>query len=645
MAGRIPQDFIDDLLHRTDIVDVVEERIKLKRTGKNYSGLCPFHQEKTPSFSVNPDKQFYYCFGCGAGGNALGFVMEYDRLEFREAIETLAKRQGLEIPAQASQHSQVDKQRQRSYKLLESANDFFQQQLRQHPERDKAVDYLKQRGLSGTIAKRFGIGYAPPGWDNLLQQIGNEQQHALDEAGLVIVKADEKKCYDRFRDRIMFPIVDMRGRTIAFGGRVLTDEKPKYLNSPETSVFKKHEELYGLYQARQANRELHRVLIVEGYMDVVALAQFGINNAVATLGTATSSHHLERLFKLMPEVVFCFDGDNAGRQAAQRALETALPLMQDGRQARFLFLPDGEDPDTMVRSEGTEAFNRRVDKAMPLSEFLFESLSDELDMNSGEGRARLSALAMPWIDKIPGQVFQQLMRQQLSELSGLESQFFTPKTPSTNLAGAQSSGYNNAQPTQDSSYWDGYSGADFNDYGDSSNFSGGDFDYPGSRSGNKRRPTFRRNQPRTPLSITSTGARALQLLLRHPRLALKVDLETSDALSTIQTTEQGLLKALIEKLRTDPNIPTALLLMEWRSSDYGPQLQQLASKELLISSQEQLEQEFIGCLLQLLQQSQEAELDYLKEKQREKQQLNEQLSSKDKQRLSQLLIQLQRRNR
>lgn len=624
MAGRIPQDFIDDLLHRTDIVDVVEERIKIKRTGKNYSGLCPFHQENTPSFSVNPDKQFYYCFGCGAGGNALGFVMEYDRLEFREAVELLAKRHGLEIPAQSSgPQTRADQERRQSYDLLQRASDFYQQQLREHPERDKAIDYLKQRGLSGTIAKRFGIGYAPPGWDNLLKHIGTEQQNKLDDAGLLIMKPEQKRSYDRFRDRIMFPIIDMRGRAIAFGGRVLTDEKPKYLNSPETHTFKKHEELYGLYQARQANRELHRVLIVEGYMDVVALAQYGITNAVATLGTATSANHLQRLFKLMPEVVFCFDGDNAGRQAAQRALETVLPLMEDGRQAKFLFLPDGEDPDSMVRSEGTEAFNRRIDQALPLSEFLFESLSDSLDLDSGEGRARLSVLAVPMIDKIPGQVFQQLMRQQLSEISGLERQFFTPK-PEPNQPSSAHQNSSAYQQTPDYSEYDpGY----------------GDYNTGFSQPPSPFRARSGRSQAAAALATTSNGARALQLLLHNPKLALKVDLETSDALASLQHTEQGLLKALIEQLRNDPNIPTAILLLQWRDSDYGPQLQQLASKELLISSSEQREQEFLGCLEQLLQQTREAELDYLKEKQQ-----NQQLSSKDKKRLTELLLAGQRRN-
>ncbi len=655
MAGRIPQDFIDDLLHRTDIVDVVEERLQLKRTGRNYSGLCPFHQEKSPSFSVNPEKQFFYCFGCGAGGNALGFVMEYDRLEFREAVETLAKRHGLEIPAQANENSQQDRQRQRSFDLLQRADDFFREQLRNHPERDKAINYLKQRGLDGTIAKRFGIGYAPPGWDNLLKSIGNEHQQALDEAGLVIQKPEQKKCYDRFRDRIMFPIVDMRGRVIAFGGRVLNDEKPKYLNSPETLTFKKHEELYGLYQARQANRELKRVVIVEGYMDVVALAQFGINNAVATLGTATSEHHLRRLFKLMPEVVFCFDGDKAGRKAAQRALDNALALMEDGRQARFLFLPDGEDPDTMVRLEGTDAFNQRIDQALPLSQFLFDSLSEDIDLNSGEGRARLSALAMPLINKIPGAVLQQLMRQQLSELSGLDSQFFTPATPHSSNPKQPQSNYqqppdnpsydSHSQPPYNSN--DSYDGSYDTDYGqDYSNSHAHDNSYNNQKKhspGKRYKKEF--NPPRSPASrmgnLTNAPAstRALHRLLHLPKLALKIDLETSDLLDTLQNPELSLLKALIEQLRSKPNTPTAVLIMQWRDSSYSSLLEQLGRIPLELDADAEA-QTFIAYLHLLTNEGADAiELSQLRAKKASD------LNTEQKKRLAQLLMRKQNRRK
>jgi len=320
MAGLIPQSFIDDLLNRSDIVEVVGSRIQLKKTGKNYSALCPFHKEKTPSFSVSPDKQFYYCFGCGAGGNALGFVMDHDQLDFPQAVEELAKRAGMEVPREDSGRKHKPRQPVDSplYPLLAAAADYYRQALKSHPTRKAAVEYLKGRGLSGVIARDFGLGFAPPGWDNLMKHLGGDalQQKALIDAGLLIENAENGKRYDRFRDRVMFPIRDSRGRVIAFGGRVLGDDKPKYLNSPETPVFHKGQELYGLYEARQANRDLDEIMVVEGYMDVIALAQQGLRNAVATLGTATSEEHLKRLFRIVPSVLFCFDGDAAGRKAA-----------------------------------------------------------------------------------------------------------------------------------------------------------------------------------------------------------------------------------------------------------------------------------------------------------------------------------------
>lgn len=340
MAGLIPQSFIDDLLNRSDIVEVVGSRIQLKKAGKNYSALCPFHKEKTPSFSVSPDKQFYYCFGCGAGGNALGFVMDHDQLDFPQAVEELAKRAGMEVPHEDSGRKHKPRQPVDSplYPLLAAAADYYRQALKSHPTRKSAVEYLKGRGLSGVIARDFGLGFAPPGWDNLMKHLGGDalQQKALIDAGLLIENAENGKRYDRFRDRVMFPIRDSRGRVIAFGGRVLGDDKPKYLNSPETPVFHKGQELYGLYEARQTNRDLDEIMVVEGYMDVIALAQQGLRNAVATLGTATSEEHLKRLFRIVPSVLFCFDGDAAGRKAAWRALEATLPNLQDGRRARFL---------------------------------------------------------------------------------------------------------------------------------------------------------------------------------------------------------------------------------------------------------------------------------------------------------------------
>ena len=424
MSGRIPQHFIDDLLARVNIVDVVDSRVKLKRAGKNYSALCPFHKEKSPSFSVSPDKQFYYCFGCGAGGNAVGFVMEFERLSFPEAVEEVARTVGVEVPREHDRQRDVvrEKQVKKQFDLLESANAYFQQQLRNHPEKPKAVAYLKERGLSGKIAARFQLGYAPPGWDNLQKYISQERNDAdelLLQSGMMVENEERGRRYDRFRDRIMFPIRDMRGRTIGFGGRVLTDEKPKYLNSPETDTFHKGKELYGLYEARQHTDRLERLLIVEGYMDVVSLTQHGLTWSVATLGTATTSAHLERIFKLVSEVVFCFDGDSAGRKAAKRALDTSVPVMRDGLMARFLFLPEGEDPDTLIRQEGLASFTARVDEAVPFSEYFFKALGEDIDLTSMDGRARFATEALPLIRSMQTSVLQQMMLDRISDMTGL----------------------------------------------------------------------------------------------------------------------------------------------------------------------------------------------------------------------------------
>lgn len=425
MAGKIPQSFIDDLIERTDIVEIVDARVRLKKTGSNYSARCPFHQEKTPSFSVNPDKQFYYCFGCGAGGNVISFLMDFERTDFIETVENLAHHQGLTIPREDNPQQEKAQQTKRTlYDLLENVSTFYQQQLRQHPQKQKAVNYLQQRGLSGEICKRFGIGFAPPGWDNLIKALGNnsEQLHLLEESGMLVQREDKSGQYDRFRDRIMFPIRDNRGRVIAFGGRVLNDEKPKYLNSPETPVFHKQQELYGLWEARQANRHLQRLIMVEGYMDVVALAQFGISNAVATLGTAAGSTHMEKVFRHTSEVVFCFDGDNAGRKAAERALEAVLPLMEAGRQARFFFLPEGEDPDSFVRKVGEEQFHWHLSKAASLSEHLFAICSEGLQLNKPDDKAQLLTRLTPHLKALPDSAFKVLLLQDLSEKTGLTSE-------------------------------------------------------------------------------------------------------------------------------------------------------------------------------------------------------------------------------
>jgi len=445
--SRIPQPFIDDLLSRLDIVSVIDSRVKLKKNGKNYSACCPFHQEKTPSFTVSPDKQFYYCFGCGASGNAIGFVMEYEREGFIDAVESLAKAAGLEVPREESSNGQQqDFRRKKLFSILDEANQFFQAQLKQHPQKHHAVRYLKSRGLTGHIARRFSLGYAPAGRDNLLTALGTNEERTslLIDAGLVISKEEENKIYDRFRHRIIFPIGDERGRVIGFGGRVLGDDKPKYLNSPETEVFRKGRELYGLHEAKQ-QRNIESLLVVEGYMDVIALSQFGVHNAVATLGTACGEEHLKLAFRYAGNVVFCFDGDNAGRTAAKRALVNSLSSMEDGRHIKFLFLPEGQDPDSLIRQIGTDRFITQTQQAVPLEEFLFDVAADGIDIGSMDGRARFSKTAAPLLAQLPDGVFKELMNDNLARRTGLtreilnELQHETPPQeiefkPQTNVA-------------------------------------------------------------------------------------------------------------------------------------------------------------------------------------------------------------------
>ena len=421
MAGRIPRVFINDLIARTDIIDLIDVRVKLKKQGKNYHACCPFHNEKTPSFTVNGEKQFYHCFGCGAHGNALDFLMNYDKLDFVESVEELATMHNLEIPYEAGNGpSQIERhQRQTLYQLMTGLNEFYQQSLKLQ-QADKARQYLSARGLSAEVIARFAIGYAPAGWDNVLKRFGGdtENRQSLTDAGMLVTN-DQGRCYDRFRERVMFPIRDKRGRVIGFGGRVLGDAQPKYLNSPETEIFHKGRQLYGLYEAQQSQQEPARLLVVEGYMDVVALAQYGISYAVASLGTATTADHIQLLFRATDNVICCYDGDRAGRDAAWRALETALPFMTDGRQLRFMFLPDGEDPDTLVRKEGKIAFEARIEQAQPLSTFLFNSLLPQVDLSTPDGTARLSTLALPLIGQVPGETLRIYLRQELGNKLGI----------------------------------------------------------------------------------------------------------------------------------------------------------------------------------------------------------------------------------
>jgi DNA primase len=409
MAGLIPRQFIDDLLARTDIVEVVDSKVPLKKAGKNYQACCPFHTEKSPSFTVSQDKQFYHCFGCGAHGNAISFIMEYERLEFIDAIEELAGLHNLEVPreknfspAEQKKHLQAAKQKQDDYQLLEQISRFYQQQLKVHPDKELVIDYLKGRGLTGEIVKRFGIGYSADSWDGMMKVFANNAQtnQQLVDLGMAI-SGDKKRPYDRFRGRVMFPIRDKRGRVIGFGGRVMGDGTPKYLNSPETRIYHKGQELYGLYEAKQANKSLSRLVVVEGYMDVVALAQHGIDYAVASLGTSTTAEQLQTLFRTVNEVVCCYDGDRAGRDAAWRAMENALPLIRDGVSLKFIFLPDGEDPDSLVREQGKVAFEQLLTQARPLSDFLFEHLLAQVDINTVEGKAALTNTFEPYLAKLP----------------------------------------------------------------------------------------------------------------------------------------------------------------------------------------------------------------------------------------------------
>lgn len=410
MAGMIPRQFIDDLLARADIVELIDSRVPLKKAGKNYQACCPFHTEKSPSFSVSQDKQFYHCFGCGEHGNAISFLMEFDRLEFPDAVEELASHYNMTVPreqinrtpAQQKQDQKAYIQKQDDYELMAQISRFYQQQLKVASDKDIAIDYLKGRGLSGEIVKRFGIGYISDAWDGMMKVFGRSNQinQQLVDLGMAI-QSDKNRPYDRFRGRIQFPIRDKRGRVIGFGGRVLGDGTPKYLNSPETRIYHKGQELYGLFEAKQANKQLTRLVVVEGYMDVVALAQNGVDYAVASLGTATTSEQLQTLFRTVKEVICCYDGDRAGRDAAWRAMDNALPMIQDGYSLKFVFLPDGQDPDSMIREQGQAAFEKILDNATPLSSFLFEHLLAQIDMTSPEGKGAAIGAFKPYLAKLP----------------------------------------------------------------------------------------------------------------------------------------------------------------------------------------------------------------------------------------------------
>ncbi len=412
----IPQDFIQQLLSRVDIVDVIDKHVKLKKAGQNYSACCPFHNEKTPSFSVSPTKQFYHCFGCGVHGTAISFLMEYSGMGFRDAVQELAESVGMPLPIEANREESVERAREAASlgEVMSAAMQFYRLELKRTP---KAIDYLKGRGLTGEIAAKFALGYAPDDWQGLKAAVSDYTASALTECGLVI--DNDGKRYDRFRDRVMFPIHDARGNVIAFGGRVIGQGEPKYLNSPETPLFEKGRELYGLFHARRAIRDSQTAIVVEGYMDVVALAQSGVDNAVATLGTATTQTHVQKLLRMADNLVFCFDGDKAGRKAAWRALEQSLPVIVDGKDVRFLFLPAEDDPDTFVRRLGKDAFLAELGNAKPLSAFLFDELSSQVDLSNEEGRSRLLTYAKPLLAQITAPAMAMMLQRKLADLAGL----------------------------------------------------------------------------------------------------------------------------------------------------------------------------------------------------------------------------------
>jgi DNA primase len=562
MAGMIPRDFIDDLLTRVDIVDVINPRVTLKKKGREYTACCPFHNEKTPSFTVSPSKQFYHCFGCGVHGSAISFLMEYEHLEFVESIETLARSIGVEVPYEKGSKPSEKKQQQNKnlYSLLEEVARFYQTRLKCD---DIAKNYLQQRELSGEIVARFGVGYAPSGWDTVLNEFSNNysKQQLLD-VGLVIQK-DNGREYDRFRERVMFPIRDRRGRVIGFGGRVIGDGTPKYLNSPETSVFHKGLELYGLYEARNHTRKLDRILVVEGYMDVIALAQHDITYAVATLGTATTPDHITQIFRLVPETIFCFDGDRAGRDAAWRALENALPILRDGKEIRFLFLPTGEDPDTQVRKIGKEAFEQSLDQeSISLTDYMLDHLQKQFNISSREGKSRFLERAGKLLKTMSDSLIKDQLLLDVAKLTSIDPEILRTRKIGGSLN----------EPVQSFS-------------------------------------RLKEQEVRvTPIRY------AISLLLARPDLAALVD--NPEQIMLFDLPGSNLLATLIESIEDNPNINAAALIERWRGTEYEASLTSLIKWQPESDDDEILAQEFQDCLRQIRKQAHEKKLEILLQKDR-----------------------------
>ena len=590
--GRIPQSFIDELIERTNIVEVIGLRVPLKKAGREYRACCPFHSEKTPSFWVSPEKQFYHCFGCGAHGTALGFLIEHDRLPFPEAVAELAQGLGLTVPHEGGA-APPPKRNDSLFDVMEKVTRFFAENLAANA---RARDYLARRGLTPETVQRFAIGYAPDSWNEVLRRFGatDEARRQLSECGLIIERDGDaplprsgERHYDRFRDRIMFPIRDARGRVIAFGGRVLDKGEPKYLNSPETVLFHKGRELYGMYETRQSRAPLSRLLVVEGYMDVVRLHQAGIQYAVATLGTATTAEHLKRVFQLVSEVVFSFDGDRAGRAAAWRALQNALPEAIEGRELRFLFLPEGEDPDTLVGKEGREAFERRLGaEALPLSEYFVRELGERVMTRGADGRAKVAQAARPLLLQVPEGVYRRLLTERLAQAFGFQ------RTPEgiAELLGIRIEGAAAANDARQSGAGRG-----------------------------------------------SLVRQAVRLVLHFPQVAADIPEERLERIRALEEPGIEVLSALLDELRITPAQSTAQVLERWRGRPGEPHLARLAGMEAMVKDAGAARRELDEALGRLHQESVRRQLDGLLEKDR-----NVGLSTEEKHELQQLMLELQR---
>jgi DNA primase len=577
MAGRIPDSFLDELIARSDIVDIVGARVPLKKAGREYKASCPFHNEKSPSFWVSPDKQFYHCFGCGAHGTVIGFLMQYEKMEFLDAVADLAQRAGLELPREAALPRAAGSED--LHEILGQAARFFEQNL---ADKARAQHYVAARGVDAKSVARFALGYAPDAWDALLTRFGTDDdaRRRLLQAGLVLERdthGGERPAgfYDRFRDRLMFPIRDSRGRVIGFGGRIIDQGEPKYLNSPETPLFHKGRELYGLYEARQARADFKRLVVVEGYMDVVRLHQAGITYAVATLGTATTVEHLNKIFRMTSEVVFCFDGDRAGRQAAWRALEISLAEARDGREFKFMFLPDGHDPDTLVAAEGADRFEERLKSALPLSTYLTEQLTSQVDLEHVDGRAKLKALAAPLFARLPEGIYREMLAQQLAvqvgmPASALRKSFVAndaerPPRRAPERRGEEQSAYRGGQMAK-------------------------------SGSGAGRRLVGRASAGRGTLL-----RQAITLVLQHPGAARLVDQAGTHALDGLDQPGVGVLRELMAQAAAMQQPSTAMLLERWRSrAEYG-RLSELATLEPMVADSQAAGKELQMAVEKLLQ--------------------------------------------